>query len=310
MKRSIIVIMTGILILMTLLSIPFLFKQKNNVKLFGPDLSEIKYSEISYDNKPANLKLAGMLMLPEGTGPFPSAILIHGSGPSRRNNAWYLSVARHLQENGIAVLLPDKRGCEKSQGNWIGANFEDLSTDVLGSVEFVKNQKIYNSLYVGIIGMSQGGWIAPVAATKTDDISFVVNMSGAVVTTDEQLLYEEINNLDPYTYSFMARLIAPVTSASLKKKDFFAPIAGFDPVPYLKKVKVPVFYAFGGNDKNVPVDASILRLKENKLNDFKIKVYPDGGHAITDAGTDKVSELFLNDLTGFINQVKTEQSNK
>jgi hypothetical protein len=309
MKRRIIVIMSWIVIVMTLLLIPFLFKKKNHEKLLGPELSEVKYSEISYDNKPANLKLSGMLILPEGKGPFPTAILIHGSGPSRRNNVWYLSVARHLQKNGIAVLLPDKRGCEKSEGNWIGANFDDLSTDVLSSVEFVKNQRIYNSLNVGIIGMSQGGWIAPVAATKSKDISFIVSMSGAVVTTDEQLLYEEINNIAPYTYSFIARLIAPVTSNNLKKKDFFAPIAGFDPIPYLKKIRVPIFYAFGGNDKNVPVEASILRLKENKFNNFKIKVYPDGGHAIADR-TNYVSKLFLNDLTSFINQVSTEQFNK
>jgi dipeptidyl aminopeptidase/acylaminoacyl peptidase len=302
MKTKLFKSLTGVLLLITILLIPYFFKGKNQIKLSGPDLSELKYSEIFYNNYPDSLMLSGMLFLPEGQGPFPTAILIHGSGPSKRNSPWYLSVTKHLQESGIAVLLPDKRGCEKSEGKWIGASFEDLSSDVISSIGFVKNQSIYKSNDIGIIGMSQGGWIAPVVATKSKDISFVICMSGAVVTTDDQLLYEEINNIAPYTYTFIARLVAPLTSNNLKKKDFFAPIAGFDPVPYLKKISIPLFYAFGENDKNVPVEQSIARLKENNLNDFKVKVYPDGGHAIIDLKTNKVNELFLNDLVEFIRQ--------
>lgn len=48
--------------------------------------------------------------------------------------------------------------------------------------------------------MSQGGWIAPVVAAKTEDLAFVVSMSGPIVTQEEQLLYEEIHNIAPYTY--------------------------------------------------------------------------------------------------------------
>jgi hypothetical protein len=65
-------------------------------------------------------------------------------------------------------------------------------------------------------------------------------------------------------------------------------------------VQVPVFFAFGGNDKNVPVEASIERLRENDLGHFNVKTYADGGHAIRDVQTNEVSAEYLHDLVGFI----------
>lgn len=296
MKRFLIIIS----IIVILLVLPVIVKDKGQPALVGPDLSELEYSEVFFENKHEGFQLAGMLFLPEGDGPFPTAIIIHGSGTSKRNSVWYLSVAKHLQDNGIAVLLPDKRGSEKSEGEWVGANFEELATDTLSAIEFVKNQQMFEVSTIGLIGMSQGGWIAPIVATKTDDISFVVSMAGAAVTTDEQLLHEETNNIAPYTYTFIARLIAPITTNNLKQLEHVSAFMGFDPIPYWKDVQVPVFFAFGGNDKNVPVEASIERLRENNLNHFEVKTYADGGHAIRDSRTNEVSDDYLHDLVGFI----------
>jgi dipeptidyl aminopeptidase/acylaminoacyl peptidase len=298
MKRLI----TTISIIVVLLLLPVIFKDKGQPALVGPDLSELEYSEVFFENRYEGFQLAGMLFLPEGDGPFPTAIIIHGSGTSRRNSVWYLSVAKHLQDNGIAVLLPDKRGSEKSEGEWVGANFEELATDTLSAIEFVKDQQMFEVSKIGLIGMSQGGWIAPVVATKSDDISFVVSMTGAAVTTDEQLLHEEINNIAPYTYTFIAKLIAPITTNNLKQLDHVSAYMGFDPIPYWKDVQGQVFFAFGENDKNVPVDASIERLRENNLNHFEVKTYADGGHAIRDIQTNEVSDEYLHDLVRFIKE--------
>jgi dienelactone hydrolase len=289
-------------IILILLLLPVVFKDKGQRALVGPDLSELEYSGIFFENKHEGFQLTGMLFLPEGDGPFPTAIIIHGSGTSRRNNVWYLSVAKHLQDNGIAVLLPDKRGSEKSEGEWVGASFEELGTDTLSAIEFIKDQQMFEVSTIGLIGMSQGGWIAPVVATQSDDVSFVVSMVGAAVTTDEQLLHEEINNIAPYTYRFIAKLIAPITTNNLKQLDHVSAFMGFDPIPYWKDVHVPVFFAFGGNDENVPVEASIERLRENNLNHFELKTYADGGHAIRDIQTNEVSDEYLQDLVRFIKE--------
>ena len=210
-------------LIIVLLLLPLIFNKKSHLAMIGPDLSELEYSEIFFENENENIELAGMLFLPEGEGPFPIAIVIHGSGPSRRNSVWYLSVAKHLQDNGIAVLLPDKRGCEKSKGKWVGADFDKLATDATSAIKYIQNQSGINFSIIGLIGMSQGGWIAPVAATKTEDVSFVASISGATVTTDEQLLHEEIHNIAPYTYKFIAKMIAPITSNQIKKRQVTVP---------------------------------------------------------------------------------------
>ncbi|MBD3852013.1 MAG: alpha/beta fold hydrolase, partial [Acidobacteria bacterium] len=277
--------------------LPGLFGDSSGAPLVGPDLSTFEYEEVEFFN--GDLRLAGMIFVPEGEGPFPVAVIIHGSGSSRRNSKWYLSVTRHLQDNGIAVLLPDKRGCEKSEGNWVGANFDDLAGDTLAAVEFVRNWDEMDFSKIGLVGMSQGGWIAPVAAAEDKDIAFVVSMSGSTVTTDQQLLHEEVHNISEFTWPFIARLIAPMTTQRIQRMAHFQPISGFDPIPYWKKVCAPKFFAFGENDPNVPVQDSVEVLGANAI-DGLIKVYHDGGHAIRSVETNGVQIEFLDDLVEFI----------
>jgi len=291
------IIAFSVIIVVFLLLLPIIYKDRTYTPLVGPSLSEIEYTEIYFNN--GNLKLAGMMILPEGEGPFPVAVIIHGSGTSTRDSKWYLTVANHLQENGIAVLLPDKRGSEKSEGKWIGASFEELAGDTISAIEYIRTQDQFNYSKIGVIGMSQGGWIAPVVAAKTEDLAFVVSMSGPIVTQEEQLLYEEIHNIAPYTYTFIAKLTAPLTTKNLMKKEYIKGYAGFDPIPYWEQVNIPAFIALGENDKNVPVEESIKKLNSNNL-DLLVKVYPDGGHAIRDIKTNRVQIEFLNDLVNFI----------
>lgn len=293
------IITFSVIIVVFVLSLPIIYKDRTYTPLVGPSLSEIEYTEIYFSN--GNLKLAGILILPEGEGPFPVAVIIHGSGTSTRDSKWYLTVANHLQENAIAVLLPDKRGSEKSEGKWIGASFEELAGDTISAIEYIRTQDQFNYSKIGVIGMSQGGWIAPVVAAKTEDLAFVVSMSGPIVTQEEQLLYEEIHNIAPYTYTFIAKLIAPLTTKNLMKKEYIKGYAGFDPIPYWEQVNIPAFIALGENDKNVPVEESIKKLNSNNL-DLLVKVYPDGGHAIRDIKTNRVQIEFLNDLVNFIKE--------
>jgi len=281
--------------------VPALFSDRSQ-PLAGPDLPSLDYEEVTFRN--GELQLAGMLFVPVGNGPFPVAIIIHGSGTSRRTSKWYLSVTRHLQENSIAVLLPDKRGSEKSRGNWRGVDFETLAGDTMAAVDFARNQELFEYSSIGLLGMSQGGWIAPIVAAEDKDLSFVVSMSGASVTTKQQLLHEETHNISHFTWPFVARLLAPATTKRILKMDHVKPYAGYDPAPYWKNVDAPVFFAFGENDENVPVDASIKVLREN-LNIDLVKTYPDGGHAIRDKETNRVQNEFPDDLVEFIKLSRT-----
>lgn len=84
--------------------------------------------EIFYGS--GTFKLAGVAMLPK-EGLHSGAVFIHGSGDSDRRNRWYQEIACFLASHGVAVLLPDKRGCYKSEGDWRLANFQDLAMDAM-----------------------------------------------------------------------------------------------------------------------------------------------------------------------------------
>jgi pimeloyl-ACP methyl ester carboxylesterase len=147
--------------------------------------------------------------------------------------------------------------------------------------------------------MSHGGWIVPVVAAGDPEIAFVVSMSGTSVTPSQQLRHEEVHNISHFTWPIVARILAPITTKRILKMDHVRSYADFDPTPYWKKVDVPVFFAFGEGDENVPVEESIKVLKERLRIDL-IDVYPGGGHAIRDMQTNKVQDEFLDDLEEFI----------
>jgi dipeptidyl aminopeptidase/acylaminoacyl peptidase len=297
-KKTIVAVVVVMLIVGVVL-FPAMLGGEARARLVGPDLSTFQYEDVEFHH--GDLRLAGMFFVPEGEGPFPVAVIIHGSGTSRRNSPWYLTVTRHLQDNGVAVLLPDKRGSEKSEGNWVGADFHDLAGDTMAAVDYVRNRAESAVSRIGLIGMSQGGWIAPVVASEDTDIAFVVSMSGSAVTTDQQLLFEEVHNISEFTWPFIAEVLAPITTKRIQRMDYFRPLSGFDPIPYWKRVDAPVFFAYGGNDPNVPVDASLDVLRVASIT-ARIEVYPDGGHAISDTTSNTVQDAFLDDLVEFIGQ--------
>ncbi len=291
-----------------LLLFPFLTKDRSNplAKFEGPKLTKLNFKEVAFENTSDKTKLAGMLFLPKGEGPFPVAVFVHGSGTSQRDNPWYLAIVKELQDYGVAVLLPDKRGSEKSEGDWIGKPVEELATDTESAVEYIRSQKLFDYSGIGLIGVSQGGWIAPVVAARSDQLSFVVNISGSVTSGEEQLLFEERNNIAKYTYDFLAPGIAQITTGNLKTKKSVMPFLDFDPTNYWKKVKTPEFIAYGENDTNCPVELSLKKIKQAGLNDIKVEVYPDGRHALLDESKKGISKAFMDDLKQFVRQSVSE----
>jgi dipeptidyl aminopeptidase/acylaminoacyl peptidase len=290
--------------LVLLVMAPRAFKDFSRHPLAGPTLDQLEYDEISFLN--GDLLLGGMLFLPDGDGPFPGAVIIHGSGTSRRENAWYLTIALTLQSQGVAVLLPDKRGSEQSEGDWRDTRFEELATDTEAAFRYATQVPAIDPQRIGLVGMSQGGWIAPLVASNNPDVAFVVSMSGAGVTTDEQLLFEETNTIEEIgTFRFIAKLVAPITVKGIKTRDTWRALAGFDPMPYWAKVSAPVFAAFGEGDRNVPVQESVQRFEALPY-DITLRIYPDGGHGLTDPDTGRVQQSYLDDLIAFVSSATSQ----
>lgn len=273
----------------------------------GVVLEDTRFREISFRNSRQDIELGGMLFVPPGEGPFPAAVIIHGSGTSMRNNAWYLTLTQHLQDNGIAVLLPDKRGSEKSQGSWRTASFEDLATDTLAAIEFLKGQDTVAISDIGVIGMSQGGWIAPIVANRAPDIAFLVSFVGAAVTPQEQLLYEENHNLKQMGFlPGISNLIAYMSTIYIKnfgQKEFWDAVRGFDPLPHWEQITVDSLALFGGDDTNVPSVESVANLRALKNPRIQVRIYGGSSHALADpvdVGDNLIRKDALEDIREFI----------
>jgi dienelactone hydrolase len=146
---------------------------------------------VSFPTKGATL--AGTLFLPKGPGSHPAVVCVHGSGRQTRNgNASGMRfVADHFARNGIAVLTFDKRGSGESTGDWSNETFDDLAGDVVAAVKVLKSRKEIDPRKIGFWGISQAGWIMPLAAARAKDIAFIICVSGAGCgsTVGEQVLY-------------------------------------------------------------------------------------------------------------------------
>lgn len=269
--------------------------------LIGPALSSIDYEDVTFMN--GGLRLAGMLMAPH-SAPRGAAVFIHGSGTSRRDNPWYLGLAEHVRAQGFVVLLPDKRGSESSDGDWRSASFADLADDTGAAIALLRER--FPDLPVGVIGASQGGWVAPMVANRDPSVAFVVVLSGPAVRIEEQLVHEETNTIIRMgALKFVAQAIAPITAWDIRvrrQKEFWDAIAGYDPLPEWRKLAVPAFIAYGAEDEfnNVPVAESVALLRRTENAMLTVTVYPGADHGIEDVTTGRLDEQFLTDFATFL----------
>ncbi len=152
-----------------------------------------KVEDVVYENKSAGIKLGGTITMPESGGPFPAVLLITGSGQQNRDEELFghkpfLVIADYLTRHGIAVLRVDDRGIGESTGNFAASTSKDFVSDVLTGVEYLKGRKEINPKEIGLIGHSEGGMIAPMAADETKDVAFIVLMAGPGITGEQVLL--------------------------------------------------------------------------------------------------------------------------
>ncbi len=151
-----------------------------------------------------DITLAGNLWIPAGDGPFPAVVIAHGAGKVTSEDYKYLRF--FFVHHGFATLTYDKRGVGESGGSysmWVRNNrngeavLEDLANDALAGVEFLKGYDQIDPNRIGLFGLSQGGWIAPLAASKSSDVAFIVLYSGPVCTVGQEIYYSRTTGDDP-----------------------------------------------------------------------------------------------------------------
>lgn len=141
------------------------------------------YDERPVDFRSGDVTLAGTLLLPRTPGRRPAVVLVHGSGDVDRYAT--LMHAAFLLRHGVALLAYDKRGVGGSGGDWRTAGIPELAQDAEAAVRWLKGRTEIDSRQIGLLGLSEGGWVAPLAATRRSDVAFVITLSGPAVTPVE-----------------------------------------------------------------------------------------------------------------------------
>ncbi|MFQ5752013.1 MAG: alpha/beta hydrolase family protein [bacterium] len=246
--------------------------------------------EIQFRNK--EIILAGSLFLPVGAEPCPAILIIHGSGSGSRKEWTYNFWGYFFAQQGIAALIYDKRGTGESIGDLDRASFYDLADDAIAGVEYLKSRKEIAKEHIGLSGLSQGGWLAPLAASKTKDVSFLIlNVAPAVSVSkqeidrvvytlrakgypekDVELAKEYTEKMFQVAYNYgkideMKSLID-----SVKNKEWVDVLnlvqseadlqdwrlEKYDPTYVLKKTTIPVYVSYGEKDNSVPPEENAI----------------------------------------------------
>lgn len=127
------------------------------------------HREVVFSGGAPDVRLAGELVLPAGTGPFPAALLIAGSGPQNRDEAVaghrpFFVLADALARRGIASLRYDKRGVAASTGRFGSATVADFARDADAALRWLAAQPGIDAARLAYVGHSEGGLVAPLAA--------------------------------------------------------------------------------------------------------------------------------------------------
>ena len=160
--------------------------------------SRFRSDEVTFAN--GEIVLAGEVTLPDGDGPHPAVVLISGSGDQLRDSEVagfkvFAVLADALAEVGIASLRYDDRGVGGSSGDGLEATIEDRAADVEAAVELLRSRDDIDVGNIGLIGHSEGGIVAPLAADRSGDVAFVVLLAAPAVPGDELLRTQQLDLL-------------------------------------------------------------------------------------------------------------------
>lgn len=142
------------------------------------------------------LMINGWLYLPLGEEKCPLVVLTNGGGDGSRGIKSFSDfMAPILAHCGIAAFVHDKRGTGESEGKYVNTTYEDYITDAGNCAIFLSGHKRIDTTRIGVMGASEGGRIAVIAASRFKVISFAISQAGTVVSAIDDRLYAQINGM-------------------------------------------------------------------------------------------------------------------
>ena len=253
-----------------------------------------------------DVKLAGSLLLPRSEVPVPAVVFVHGAGEQTREP--YREVGEYFASQGIAALIYDKRGTGQSGGAYESFEpYENLVNDALSAVAFLKQRREIAASQIGIWGLSQGAYISAAAASRSEDIRFIIVVGAEVA--DGMMFYYRDNLFRRYGLSSDA-LRDVAEKAYLIQQDLnrtfqdgfllssFAPRSYPPPDKYVhpawSHVNQPVLAMWGQLDQHVPVGESVAGLKNSLAQanneNWTIIILPRAKHSLGISETGAIQE--------------------
>jgi pimeloyl-ACP methyl ester carboxylesterase len=246
----------------------------------------------------------------------PTAVIaLHGAGEGTRDSELYRHLHELLPPAGIGVVTFDRRGEGESTGDSSRGRFQEQVEDALAILQAIDAER------VGIWGISQGGWIGPLAAAASAEVAFLVLVASIGVTPSEQMMdaVEKQLRLAGYGDDVVARVLdlrrrfedwvhtrAPEPDGRLAADLLAAldePWVGqlwlpptlldeegvrlwiqemdFDPRPVFAQVRVPTLLFYGEADSWAPIEPSVEAWRAARGDEVEIVVIPGAEHDLT-----------------------------
>ena len=251
------------------------------------------------------VQLKGVIYRPRSAQrKLPLIALAHGSEDSDRYSFGPIPLV--LAANGFAVLAYDKRGTGESTGDWRPAGLEELADDLVAGIRAVSGRRDIDASHIAVLGVSEGAWVAPLAASRFTGIKAIAALSGGARTKGDAYIYKTRREqqaagrpaaaIDSAVKQAEQLIAASVRSASAGQspRGFDRRVA-YDPSAHWRQFKGPVLYMGGEADvlESAPEAAEwFRRLFADAGNvDATIRLWPRAHHSLLLGVTGEPSEF-------------------
>lgn len=222
--------------------------------------------------------LHGQISIPKNKKKSPLLIVLPGSGNASYQTNYKKFLGRTIEEmfkNEFALLYFDKPGVGESDGEWWNQDFYEQAENSLSALKYAVKEFPIDKSRVGIVGHSQGGWLAQIIANKYPKFfRFGISMAGPAVSVFEQFVESENSKfLCEGTQKAEAKekAIRSLYSEWLRSDKYgitdtnllhFRIIKGFDPRPVIRGIKIPFLFVFAEKDEFVYPAESLESITE------------------------------------------------
>ncbi|QFU87181.1 S9 family peptidase [Amycolatopsis sp. YIM 10] len=239
--------------------------------------SRIGSAEVSFTSASKTMHGSVVAPAPEGVRR-PGMVLVHGSGEGNREEL--RKQAEAFAAQGVVSLIYDK---DTTNYSLLERDFSALADDAVAALDYLRTRPEVDPERVGLWGFSEGGWVSPLAATRTEHAAFLVVVGANGVSPAEAQSWSYRQWLRKQGVSNESVLdLASGTATRVAAEAGLFPEATFDPVPALEKLRVPVLAIWGAQDRQSPPrDAAALFADTQADNPaFTMRTFPEAHHGL------------------------------